>query len=177
MAFYTVNDLKGALGGGNAAMSNKYAIVFGTPAGDPSLALGPDAPILCSATSFPSKKINEVDVWVQGRKLILPGDTAFESEWKLTFYQRADHNLRKMFIKWMNKIDDYASNSHTCDPASLMIEAEVHQLSCESTVAAKYKFFNMFPTDVGEIALSADAVQNPQTFTVAFKYSHWDIIE
>jgi hypothetical protein len=35
----------------------------------------------------------------------------------------------------------------------------------------------MFPTDVGEIALSADAIQNPQTFTVSFKYSHWDVIE
>jgi hypothetical protein len=58
-----------------------------------------------------------------------------------------------------------------------MIEAEVHQLSCESKVAAKYKFYNMFPTDVGEIALSADAIQNPQTFTVSFKYSHWDVIE
>lgn len=176
MAFYTVNDLKGALKG-NGAMSNKYSIIFGVPSGDPSLALGPDAPILCMATSFPGKSIGDLEAWIQGRKLILPGDTSYgNNEWTLTFYQNADHELRKMFLAWMDKIDNFITNSHTCDPSSLMIEADIAQLACESAIAAKYKFYNMYPSAIGEIELNSESAGSVQKFSVTMKYSHWDSI-
>lgn len=173
---YTVAQLKNALQT-NGAKSDKFTIRFGTPAGDGSLTLGVDGPILCKSTSFPDKTIGAMDAWIQGRKLTLPGDTSFPEEWSVEFYNTSNHNLRQMFIEWMNKIDNYESNYHTCTPSMFMVDADVMQLDCNGNPIAGYTFHNMFPSNVHNIALSSETINTIQTFEVSFKFSHWDILK
>jgi hypothetical protein len=173
---YTVNQLKNALQT-NGAKTDKFTIRFGTPAGDGSLTLGVDGPILCKAASFPDKSIGTMDVWIQGRKLPLPGDTTFPESWDIEFYNTADHKIRQMFIAWMDKIDNYETNSHTCNPSMFMVDAEVMQLDCDGNVIAGYQFHNMFPSDIGNIDLNGETPNSIQSFKVALKFSHWTPIK
>jgi hypothetical protein len=169
---YTVDQLRTALQT-NGAKVDKFTIRFGTPSGNGSFTLGSDA-ILCKATSFPSKTIGTAEVWVQGRKLPLPGDTTFEEEWEVTFYNTTDHKLRQMFINWMTAIDNYTTNRHICDPSLYMIEAEVMQLDCNGGVASAYRFFNMFPANIQAVELDGSQINEVQQFRVSFKFSHWE---
>jgi hypothetical protein len=118
-----------------------------------------------------------MDVWIQGRKLPLPGDTTFPESWDIEFYNTADHKIRQMFIAWMDKIDNYETNSHTCNPSMFMVDAEVMQLDCDGNVIAGYKFHNMFPSDIGNIDLNGETPNSIQSFKVALKFSHWTPIK
>ena len=173
MALYSLNELKTALNGG--ARADKFTIQFGVPAGDGSLTLGTEGPILCKATSFPAKTIATIEVWEQGRKLKLPGDTTFDEEWTIQFYQTADHKLRKMFIDWMSKIDNFHTNNHTCTPADFMVEAKVQQLGCDGKVTAEYTFYNMFPSTVTAVEVDGENINTVEIFSVNFNYSDWEI--
>lgn len=174
MPIYTVSDLKAALGQG--AKVDKFTIELGVPSGDGTLTLGADGPVLIKATSFPEKTLGQIEVWEQGRKLILPGDTAFSNTWTVTFYQTVGHDIRKMFIKWMDAIDNFEQNKHVCTPDMFMVEGKVNQLGCEGNETASYLFHNMFPSVVGEVTVDGSQPNQIQEFTVTFTYSHWDSI-
>lgn len=171
MPLYTVSQLKASLHGG--AKTDKFTIEFGTPAGDGSLTLGVDGPILCKATSFAQKTIGHASAFAQGRELKLPGNSEFDT-WEVTFYQTPDHNLRKMFIKWMSAIDNFGANTHTCDPDAFMTTAKVIQLGCNGEDSAHYEFFNLWPSMVSEVQVDAETVNTLQQFQVTFTYSHWE---
>lgn len=96
MALWTINDLKASLKG-QGAKSDKYMIEIGAPVGVPGLSFGEEDIMLGKATSFPDKTIGQVEAWVQGRKLKIPGDSMFDTDWDVTFYQTPKHELRKKF--------------------------------------------------------------------------------
>ncbi|AEA86383.1 putative tail tube protein [Campylobacter phage PC5] len=174
MPLYTVDKLANALKGG--AKSDKYFIEIGTPLGAPEVAFTEEDIILCKTASFPERTLGEVEAFVQGRKLKLPGDSTFDAAWSPVFYQTPDHNIRAKFLTWIDKIDVYKNNYHTCDPYSLMVTAKVHQVNCNGEPVATYEFFNVWPSKVGEIEVAADKTNSIQEFTVDFTYSHWEKI-
>lgn len=175
MALYTVDKLNAALKGG--ARSDKYYIEIGSPVGAPGLSFGEDELVLCSVASFPPRNIGEVDAWVQGRKLKLPGDSVFDQTWDIDFYNTPDHDIRSKFIKWANSIDTYINNWHTCFPQDFMVTLKIHQVNCEGNPVATYEIYNAWPSSIGNIEVGADKVNTIETFSVQFTYSHWDKVE
>lgn len=172
MPLYTIENLKTALRGG--AKSDKYYIELGTPVGAPDVVFRETDTILCFTASFPKRTIGEVDAFVQGRKLKLPGDSVFDQSWELEFYQTPDHDIRSKLITWMNKIDTYIDNYHTCTPQDFMVTARIHQVACDGTPSATYEFYNVFPNEVGDIQVGSDKINEIEKFTVSLTYSHWE---
>lgn len=170
---YTVSALKQQLNGG--AKTDKFTIEFGAPTGNGTFSLGETGAVLCKSSVFPSVKIGSIDAWIQGRKLIIPGDTEYDNNWTVDFYQTANHKLRQMYIEWMKSIDNYIDNNHTCVPADWSVEAVVMQLGCDGIPTAKYRFYNMFPSNISEVKIDGSQINNIQEFNVTFTYSHWDI--
>ena len=173
MAFYTIEQLKNVLGSG--AKTDKFTIAIGTPVGAPDLGLSVDDPILCFSTSFPGKSSGNVEAWTQGRKLSLPGDTTFDEEWTVTFYQTPGHDLRKKLINWQTKIDNFRENNHTCTPGDFMVDANVIQLACNAKESANYVFHNMYPEKISSVNVASSSINTIETFDVTFKYSDWEI--
>lgn len=169
---HTVTELKNVLGQG--AKVDRFTIQLDAPAGDGSLTIGTDGPVLCKAATFPEKTIGACEVWVQGRMLNIPGNEAFPNTWDLTFYQTAGHDMRKMFIKWMSSIDSYKSNTHNCNPSMFMVDGKVQQLSCEGEVSAEYTFHNMYPSGISAVTTDGSQINTIQEFTVTFTYSDWE---
>ena len=174
MPLYTVDQLNASLKGG--ARSDKYYIEIGTPIGNASLSFSEDELILCNIASFPARNMGETNAWVQGRKLKYPGDSVFDEGWTITFYNTPNHDNRKKFIEWMNNIDTYIDNKHTCFPQDYMVNLKVHQVSCDGSNVASYQFFNAFPSNVSAIDIGSDKINTIEEFTVTFTYSHWDKI-
>lgn len=174
-----LNRLKRELGIG--ARANKYRVqlaaqnaLTGTDIG------GLEIDTLCKGGAIPAKTIGTVDVWTQGRKLVIAGDAAYEHTWALTFYTTQDHALRKKFDAWLLFIDDVESHSRAIgdmdehhDDYFAQI-AIIQQLDTSTNkVTAEYNFQNLWPTGISALDMADDTQDAVLEFTVDFAFSHW----
>lgn len=167
-----LDELKTLLKAG--ARANKYKVQINGAAGVTIDAKNAD--ILCKAASFPATTIGQIEVWNQGRKLVIPGDTSFDNTWNLTFYSTEDHALRKQFIDWMVKMDDFRENKHYATPGDVMAEMIVSQLDNAGNETAKYKFYDCFPQNISEITVGDDSTDTLVEFDVTFSFTNWEKI-
>lgn len=164
-------EIKSALGAG--ARANKYRVNFAVPAAVPVTSNLQNVDALCKASNFPSMTLGQIEVFNQGRKLILPGDTTYTNVWTLTFYNTEDHSLRKDMISWMKAADHFQNNEHSGNPTALMGELSVEQLDSAGNPTAKYTFHNVFVQEVGELAVGDDQVDTIQEFDITFSFTDW----
>jgi len=168
-----LNELKRILGMG--ARSNKYKIMITAP-----IAGGSEVEIdtLCKGASIPTETVGIVEVYNQGRKLNIAGDRSYEGSISYTFYLTQDHKLRDDFVKWIDFIDNFeehnrGKNTDIGHDDYMIDGARVQQLNTSTNeVTANYKFYNFFPTEVGEVELADDNQDQVSEFTVNFSYSH-----
>jgi len=95
----TINDLKNSLNGGSRP--NKYMIELAFP--------GIDAKkfnILCKAAGFPQRSISTGNIWYQGRKYQVRGETDYGGEYEVTVVDDSKMSMRKSFDKWLTKVDN-----------------------------------------------------------------------
>ena len=172
-----INQLKSLIGA--AARPNKYRVTFDVPAvvsyakGDNNS--GKSFDILCKASSFPGMTIGQIEVFNQGRKLIIPGDTSYTNTWTLSFYQSEDHAIRKAMIAWMKRLDHFQGNSHAGDPTNVMTNLNVEQLDSDGNATVMYTFHNAFPQEVGEVTLGDDQQDTAMEFDVTFSFTDWTV--
>lgn len=166
-----VAELKSAIGA--AARPNKYRVNFAVPAAVPTTSDLSTVDTLCKATTFPSVSLGQIEVWTQGRKLILPGDTTYTNTWNLTFYGTEDHAIRKDMLAWMKAADHFQNNEHSGNPSAILGELSVQQLDSQGNETATYTFHNVFVQEVGEVTLGDDQVDTPMEFDVTFSFSDW----
>ena len=166
-----LSELKSALGAG--ARANKYRVNFSIPSVVGTKSDISQSGALCKSSSFPSKSIGQIEVWNQGRKLVLAGDTAYENAWDLTFYATEDHGLRKDILAWMKAIDDFQVNSHSGNPVAYMTEMSVEQLDSAGNTTATYTFHNIWPQNMSAIEVADETADRITEFTVTFTFSGW----
>lgn len=164
-------ELKSAIGAGGRA--NKYRVNFSVPSTVPVTSDLQKANTLCKATQFPGVTLGQIEVFNQGRKLLIPGDTTYENNWTMTFYNTEDHGLRKDMIAWMKAADHFQNNSHSGNPDAVMGEMSVEQLDSAGNPTAKYTFHNVYVSEVAALELGADQIDTIQEFDVTFTFSDW----
>ena len=167
----TITELTTTIGA--AARANKYRVSFVYPTGVQGQTKLDEVDVLAKAATAPTKELGQIELWNQGRKLIIPGDTTFDNAWTVTFYLTEDHMLRYDMVKWMDACDHYQKNLHSGDPTQVFAELRIEQLDSAGNVTAQYTLHNAFPQAVGEISYGADQVDTVAEFDVTFTYSDW----
>ena len=184
MASSKVQQLKSELSMG--ARGNKYRIMLAAPQG-PAASGAKEYGQAISAADFhidtiakggsiPAKTIGQIEVWTQGRKLVVAGDATYENTWSLTFWNTQDHALRDAFDNWMLFIDDMESHSRAAvDHVDYMTEtAQIQQLNTtDNSMMAQYEFRNLWPTGISAIDMADDQQDTITEFSVDFAFSHW----
>ena len=168
-----INELKTAVGAG--ARPSKFNIVLTFPSAVSTVSNKRDINTLAKSASFPAMTIGTIELWNQGRKLPIPGDTEFSNSWTVGFYNTEAHDLRRDFVAWQVSCDHFQDNMHTGVPAELMIDATIIQLDSAANETARYTFHNFFPTEVGEIQTGSDQINAVEEFDVTFSFSDWVI--
>ena len=171
MASSKLQQLKTTLSMG--ARGNKYRILLTAPT-------GPTDDFLIDTVgkggAIPAKTMGQIEIWTQGRKLVVAGDATFENAWALTFWNTQDLALRNAFDQWLLFIDDMEAHSRAAtDHVSYMTEkAQIHQLNTtDNSMMAQYEFRNLWPTGISAIDMADDQQDTITEFTVDFAYSHW----
>jgi len=163
--------LKQAVGAGGRV--NKYKLKFNMPSAVSPISNISEADVLCKSTQFPGVTITPIEVYNQGRKLLIPGDTTYENTWTVIFYNTEDHALRRDMINWMKAADNFQENKHSGNPADVLTEIGVSQLDSMAKETATYTFHNVFVSGVDAVELSDDPDGNIQEFSVTFTFSDW----
>lgn len=169
-----VSELKQAVGPG--ARPSKYKILMNMPTASGGTG-GKIINTLCNAQSFPGVSQGPIEIYTQGRKLVLPGDTEYETTWTVTFYQTEDHKLRRDFLKWMKVMDDFQENKHQGNLAELMVEQTIIQLNHNEEEVASYRFEGLFPQNIGPVEVSDSEQNTISNFDVTFSFTSWVVVE
>ena len=188
----TLSQFKSKLAGG-AARPNLFEVSIPTFPSSVSTAwgAGDDAEngifkFLCKSATLPASNVGSIDIPFRGRILKVAGDRTFD-DWTVSVINDEDFKLRTAFEQWgniMSKLDDATG---VTNPASYMTDAYVQQLGrgaqaftaenagAESSILRTYKFYDIFPTTVGEIALSYDSSDEIEQFDITFKVQYYTI--
>ena len=141
---------------------------------------------LCKASVLPASNLGSVEVPFRGRILKVAGDRTFD-DWTVTIINDEDFKLRTAFERWSNVMSRLDDATGVTNPTSYMTDGYVQQLGRggqisaaandggESAVLRSYKFFDIFPVTVGEIALSYDTTDQLEEFDVTFRYQYFTI--
>ena len=141
---------------------------------------------LCKASVLPASNLGSVEVPFRGRILKVAGDRTFD-DWTVTIINDEDFKLRTAFERWSNVMSRLDDATGVTNPTSYMTDGYVQQLGRgsqvgaasndggESSVLRSYKFFDVFPVTVGEIALSYDTTDTLEEFDVTFRYQYFTI--
>ena len=141
---------------------------------------------LCKASVLPASNLGSVEVPFRGRILKVAGDRTFD-DWTVTIINDEDFKLRTAFERWSNVMSRLDDATGVTNPSSYMTDGYVQQLGRgntpatgtpsegESSILRSYKFFDVFPITVGEIALSYDTTDALEEFDVTFRYQYFTI--
>ena len=134
---------------------------------------------LCKATSLPAQNIASVDIPFRGRIFKVAGDRTIDN-WSVTIINDAKFNLRHAFEQWTEAIAKLDNNMGAVSPQEYMTDAYIYQLGRGATkeaatnagdssaILATYKFIDIWPITVGDIALSYDTGDTIEEFDVEF---------
>ena len=141
---------------------------------------------LCKSTALPASNLGSIEIPFRGRTLKVAGDRTFD-DWTVTIINDEDFRLRTAFERWSNVMSQLDDATGVTNPTSYMTDGYVQQLGRggqiaaasndggESSVLRSYKFFDVFPITVGEIALSYDTTDALEEFDVTFRYQYFTI--
>lgn len=168
-----IEEIKRVLHGG--AKATKYRIEFAFPNEIQKILNVAEVACLAKSASFPEKTLGTIEVWNQGRKLPIQGDTSYSNTWDVAFYLDREHKIRKQFLIWQKACDNFQANTHSAYPEKLMVSLSACQLDSLEQPLTKYTFQSVFPTVVGDVQVGADSIDTIEEFTVTFSFSDWII--
>ena len=188
----TLRDFKSKLAGGGArpnlfeASINSFPTAISEAWDNSSEAEGGAFKFLCKSTALPASNLGSIEIPFRGRTLKVAGDRTFD-DWTVTIINDEDFRLRTAFERWSNVMSQLDDATGVTNPTSYMTDAFIQQLGRgpsaqsgsnnggNSAVLRSYKFFDVFPVTVGEIALSYDTTDQLEEFDVTFRYQYFTI--
>jgi hypothetical protein len=136
------------------------------------------------ATSIPASTVASVDVPYFGRTVKVAGDRTF-ADWSITVMNDEDYVVRNAFEIWHNAINTIVTNKRLAGSGlgigsggyrgdALVTQYSKAGSESDSDYIKQYKFVNIFPVQVDEMALDWEAQNQIQTFGVTFAYDYWE---
>ena len=170
-----ITDFKSKLTGGGAR-ANLFEVVLTFPdAAAPDQVVLDKSRFLVKGANLPASNVQQIEVPFRGRILKVAGDRTFDS-WTVTVLNDTDFAIRSAFEKWMNVINRMSYNTGLTNPAEYQSDAFVYQLDRDGSALRSYRFYDIFPTQVGPIELSYDS-QGIEEFTVELQVLWWEAIK
>ena len=137
--------------------------------------------LLVKAASIPAANIAPLPVNFAGRAYKWNGFRTYDN-WTVTVLNDEDFKIRGQMLDWMRIISGKLDGTRNSNYGSAVTtgttagyfegNATVKQLGKDGAVKQVYKFYNLWPTELAEIAVdwSSDLIQE---YTIGFAYDYW----
>jgi len=171
-----ITDFKSKLSGGGAR-ANLFEVVLSFPDSAPTDGNVLDkSRFLIKTAALPASTIGPVNVPFRGRILKIAGDRTFES-WTVTIINDTDFSIRSALENWINSINRVSDATGTTDPALYQADAFVYQLDRDGSTLRAYHMYDIFPTNIAQIALSNETTDAIEEFTCEFQVQWWEAVK
>ena len=171
-----ITDFKSKLSGGGAR-ANLFEVVLSFPTSAPTDSNVLDkSRFLIKTAALPASTIGPVNVPFRGRILKIAGDRTFES-WTVTVINDTDFSIRSALETWINSINKVSDATGATDPALYQADAFVYQLDRDGSTLRAYHMYDIFPTNIAQIALSTETVDAIEEFTCEFQVQWWEAVK
>ena len=171
MAFSVTSFKTNLAKGGGGARPSLYKVDINAPSGVGSFSTNSN--LLVKAAAIPAANIAPLPVNYAGRAYKLSGFRTYDN-WTTTILNDENFSIRNKIMDWMYRLSGDADGMRS--PALGMTntpgEGTITQVGVDGLDKQSYKFYNMWPTELSEIALdwSNDAVEE---YTVTWAYDYW----
>jgi hypothetical protein len=171
-----ITDFKSKLSGGGAR-ANLFEVVLSFPDSAPTDSNVLDkSRFLIKTAALPASTIGPVKVPFRGRILNVAGDRTFES-WTVTIINDTDFAIRSALENWINSINRVSDATGATDPALYQADAFVYQLDRNGETLRAYHMYDIFPTNIAQIALSNETTDVIEEFTCEFQVQWWEAVK
>jgi hypothetical protein len=171
-----ITDFKSKLTGGGAR-ANLFEVVLSFPDSAPTDGNVLDkSRFLIKTAALPASTIGPVNVPFRGRILKIAGDRTFES-WTVTVINDTDFSIRSALENWINSINRVSDATGATDPALYQADAFVYQLDRDGSTLRAYHMYDIFPTNIAQIALSNETTDAIEEFTCEFQVQWWEAVK
>lgn len=171
-----ITDFKSKLSGGGAR-ANLFEVVLSFPDSAPTDSNVLDkSRFLIKTAALPASTIGPVNVPFRGRILKIAGDRTFES-WTVTVINDTDFSIRSALENWINSINRVSDATGATDPAAYQADAFVYQLDRDGSTLRAYHMYDIFPTNIAQIALSNETTDAIEEFTCEFQVQWWEAVK
>lgn len=170
MAILGVDDFKSKLIGGGAR-SNLFKATINFPGyaqGDVEL-----TSFMVKAAQLPASIVAPITIPFRGRQLQIAGDRTFEP-WNITIINDVNMDVRNAFERWMNGINQHATNTGLTNPTDYQADMIIEQLDKDGNATKRYDIRGCFPTNVSAIDVSYDSENTIEEFTVELQVQYWE---
>jgi len=171
MAILRIEDFKSQLKGGGARPNLFQCIITYPPAVQAEGDIVQTA-FMAKAAQLPASTMSSIPVGFRGRQLQIAGDRTFEP-WTVTIINDTDFTVRNSMERWMNAINQHASNTGLTNPSDYQTDLFVDQLDKDGVKLKSYRIKSAFPTNVSAIDLAYDTNDTIEEFTVEFQMQYW----
>lgn len=170
----TIADFKAQMTGGGAR-PNQFRVELTFPsfvgvAGVTALS----TQFLCKSTSLPASTIEDITAFYRGRPVHFAGERTF-APWRIAVYNEASFAIRNAFELWSGTILNYSATNGVVNPNNYQVDMVVHHLDRNNNITKTYRFYDAYPTSIGEIQLDYEINNQIETFDVEFTYNYFTV--
>ena len=138
-----------------------------------------DFNFLCKSTAVPALTVADIMIPYRGRQLHIAGDRTYAT-WSCTVINDREQRMRSAFEVWQNFMSDIGVVSNGgagagTSPSAYYGKATVMQRDRDDNVLRSYHLYDIWPSNLGEIALSYDTENEVSTFDVEFIFNYMTI--
>ena len=170
----TISTFKSRMAGGGAR-PNQFRVFLNFPAaaGNLGAAAGEAAQFLCYSATLPGSIITDIPVMYRGRPVHFAGEREFQP-WAVDIYNDNDFLVRNALETWSNSIVNYDATNGILAPSDYQAgQMTVEQLDRNDNPVKQYIFYDVYPTDVGQIQLSFEQNNDIEKFSTTFVYNYF----
>jgi|TARA_B100000959_G_C14687353_1_gene503221 hypothetical protein len=166
----TLSTFKSALTYGGARPSLFEFAVTAAPTGVSSSLSGVN--LYCNVSEIPPLTLTPIERQYKGRTVKIPGDMVF-GDLSTTIINTEKFNVRNEVEKWMEGINGSVDNISESDADFGTGTAVLTHFQKGGAKTMEYTFVDIWPTALGEIALSYDTASDVEQFDVTWAYNYY----
>lgn len=169
----TISAFKAQMQGGGAR-PNQFRVELTFPAfvGSIASAAGNAAQFLCKSAVLPASTVDDITALYRGRPVHFAGERTF-APWTISVYNDTNFLIRNVMERWQNAILNYTATNGVLRPSDYQVDMSVYQLDRNDRVIKTYRFFDAYPTNIGQIQLDFESNNQIELFDVEFTYNYF----
>lgn len=169
----TISGFKAQMAGGGARPNQfRVELTFPSFIGGDGSAAGQAAQFLCKSATLPASVIEDITTSYRGRPVHFAGERSFQP-WGISVYNDTDFLIRNVMERWSNRILAYTETGGIVSPTDYQVDMSVYQLDRNDQIIKAYRFFDAYPTNIGQIQLDFESNNQIELFDVEFTYNYF----